>query len=211
MEVPEVFDLQRKRALSAVIRQLHGDCFTKAHAPRYDELQYARLFISEYGNLSAIEAICQFPVSWLQLEIPKTANLAAIREGLIRLVSGLSESIRFLQIDYIYDVTAKDHDSLHCVLPNSGAVFARLPKLDQIVFNRVNVNDRHVANLCKNKLISAMDFREGDVTLDCIKFIKSLPALRYVMFEGCAAIREEHLSRVRQKLPNVEIVRIVDY
>jgi|GEM_PF-4882743 len=201
-------NLTQKRQLSAALKALHGKRWNRKLLPTYDERQLPSVYVASFDDLDLVREIATFPIYWLELVIPKDATLGAVRSAIPLLVKGTAPSLEFLRIHYIHDLTAADNAKLRDVLPDSGEMFAGLPNIDRVVFDRVNFSEKHLASLCRNPTLRDVDIREGNVTKKIAKPLSQLERLEFVRLDRCSAIPREMLEWFQQQLPHVRIIRI---
>jgi hypothetical protein len=200
--------LTQKRQLSAALKALHGKQWNRKMLPIYDERNLPAVYIESFNDLDTIGEVAKFPIHWMELTILKESTLDAVQEAIPILMRGAANWLEFLQINYILDVDAKNHAALRQVLPESGDEFENLPRIDRVVFNRINFSDKHLEALCCNPSLRDVDIRLGDVTKKIAKPLSKLERLEFLELDSCAAIPPDMLEWFQQQLPRVRIIRI---
>jgi hypothetical protein len=201
-------DLTQKRKLTAALKALHGKRWTAKMRPIYDERQLPSIYLDSFHDLDLMREIARYPIYWMELVILKETSLDDVRGAIPLLLKGAAQSLEFLRIHYIFDLTAADNVKLRSVLPDSGEVFDDFPKIDRVVFDRVNFSDKHLESLCRNPTLRDVDIREGDVTNKILKPLSKMDSLEILRLDRCAAIPREMLESFQQELPRVRRIRI---
>jgi len=199
--------LTQKRALSRALKDLHGASWRTEMKPIYDERGFASIMINRFDSAFAAP-ITEYPaIHWIELHVDRENDPEQIRRMIPKLLDGSSPYLEYLEISNTLHVT-QSTEKMRDVLPEEVSQFGRLPSIQQVVFDRVNANDRIVKELCKNRSIESIDIREAPITKRTLKHFAVCPNLKYLDLSRCSHFPKGYQQKLEDRLPSVKFVHI---
>jgi hypothetical protein len=197
----------QKGELHAALKQLHGQHWLPGMKPIYDERGFAAIIINRF-DASVAPTITRYPaIHWLELRADLGNRPATIRQMIPPLLEGCARHLEFLEISNILDLF-KSTERMRDVLPEDPGPFGRLPAIREVVFDRVNVTDRLVQELCSNRRLESLDIREASITQRVVKHLAACKRLKYVLLTRCPNFAPSAQEKLRARLSDVPYVRV---
>lgn len=199
--------LAQKKKLHADLKLLHGRHWRPAMKPIYDKRGFASIMINRFDP-SFSSLITQYPaIYWIELHVDLGNQPEAIRQMIPGLLEGSSKHLEYFELSNTLDVD-KSTEIMRDVLPKDARPFGRLPSIQQVVFARVNLNDRIVKELCKNHGIESFDIREAEITKRTVKHFAACPNLRWLDIARSPHFEPAYQQELRNRLPSVEFIHL---
>ena len=198
--------LSHKRTLHAELKQMHGDAWHPSMKPMYDERGFASVVITRFDP-AFISRMSAYPIHFLELHPQPADDANLIRRTVPVLIQCMGQYLEWLDIRNTSSLV-DNTEHMRDVLPHDSSCFAQLPSLRVASFTRVNVSDGIVKALCQNPKLYRFDADEAVITKRCVRYFAACSDLRFVLLDRCRHFPKKYEPELKERLPNVEIVRL---
>jgi len=197
-----------KRRLSSLLKQAHGNVWSRELAPIYDERGYASISLYRFDPEIAAEIAGYQPVNWIELILEKENDLASVQKTIAILLRGWKNYLEYVEIDYVTDVTAANDKKLWRALSKCEDTLADLPNLDELVVCNLDFSDDHLEAVCKNSRLTTLDIRNATITKRALAIVQRCPSLQKVMVTNCRHLSPNSQNELLKRLPKAKIAQI---